>query len=183
MIQNLHSIVLTTFKQQKLTNALVVRKTKELKFCVDREQTGKCWLRRFLEGNSDQSLRKQEEALTPHSAGFNKISVGWFFELLGKTLNDHAFSSYKIYNSYESGKSVVSITWLMVIVAAQKTSTTLISTDRGIKITVEFRVNTAGLYMPSMFIFIETNETLPNSRVECSDLGWITTEIFLEWFT
>ncbi|KAF2890520.1 hypothetical protein ILUMI_15654 [Ignelater luminosus] len=156
----------------------------------EKEEAGKDWIQGFLRRHPDLSLRKPGNTSAARAAGFNKVSVGRFFELLGQTLDKHAFTPDRIYNCDETGVSVVPKTRSKVIVATGKKQVgALTSAERGTTITIEICFNAAGSYMPPMFIFPRKRmkrELLygapPNSSAECFETGWITAEIFLAWF-
>ncbi|XP_044750601.1 uncharacterized protein LOC123310947 [Coccinella septempunctata] len=98
---------LSSSEFQKLAYELAVRNNKQHKFNALKEKAGKDWLRGFLNRHPDLSLRKPENTSAARAAGFNRVSVGKFFELLGKTLDDNRFTPDRIYNCDETGVSVV----------------------------------------------------------------------------
>ncbi|KAF2884832.1 hypothetical protein ILUMI_21341 [Ignelater luminosus] len=157
----------TTSELKKLAYELAVRNNKQNKFSEEPENTS-----------------------AARAAGFNRVSVGRFFELLGQTLDKHAFTPDRIYNCDETGVSVVPKTRSKVIAATGKKQVgALTSAERGTTITIEICFNAAGSYMPPMFIFPRKRmkrELLygapPNSWAECFETGWITAEIFLARF-
>ncbi|KAJ2937188.1 hypothetical protein O0L34_g19062 [Tuta absoluta] len=167
---------LTTTELQKLAYQLAVRNNKQHKFNNEDEMAGKVWLKGFLKA--------------ARAAGFNRVSVAQFFELLAQAYDKHGFTPDRIYNCDETGISVVPKTRSKVIAATGKKQVgALTSAERGTTITVEICFNAAGTYMPPMFIYPRKRmkkELLygapPNAWAECSDSGWITTEIFFMWF-
>lgn len=181
---------LSTSELQKLAYELAVRNNKQHKFNDQKEKAGKDWLRGFLNRHPDLSLRKPENTSAARAAGFNRVSVGQFFKLLGKALDDHPFTPDRIYNCDETGVSVVPKSRSKVIAATGKKQVgALTSAERGTTITIEVCFNAAGTYVPPMFIYPRKrlkqellNGAPPNSWAECSDSGWITAEIFLRWF-
>ncbi|KAF9413680.1 hypothetical protein HW555_008126, partial [Spodoptera exigua] len=105
---------LSTSELQKLAYELAVRNNKQHKFNELKEKAGKDWLRGFLHRHPDLSLRKPENT----SAA---LSVGKYFELLGKALDDNPFTPDRIYNCDETGISVVPKSRSKVIAATGKT--------------------------------------------------------------
>ncbi|XP_022830992.1 uncharacterized protein LOC111359630 [Spodoptera litura] len=181
---------LSTSELQKLAYELAVRNNKQHKFNELKEKAGKDWLRGFLHRHPDLSLRKPENTSAARAAGFNRLSVGKYFELLGKALDDNPFTPDRIYNCDETGISVVPKSRSKVIAATGKKQVgALTSAERGTTITIEICFNAAGTYLPPMFIYPRKlmkpellNGAPPNSWAECSDSGWITADIFLRWF-
>ncbi|XP_044749782.1 MFS-type transporter clz9-like [Coccinella septempunctata] len=181
---------LSTSEFQKSAYELAVRNNKQHKFNALKEKAGKDWLRGFLNRHPDLSLRKPENTSAARAAGFNRVSVGKFFELLGKTLDDNRFTPDRIYNCDETGVSVVPKSRSKLIAATGKKQVgALTSAERGTTITIEICFNATGSYLPPMFIYPRKrmkpellNGAPPNSWAECSDSGWITAEIFLRWF-
>ncbi|KAJ2950879.1 hypothetical protein O0L34_g5239 [Tuta absoluta] len=181
---------LTTTELQKLAYQLAVRNNKQHKFNNEDEMAGKVWLKGFLNRHPELSLRKPENTSAARAAGFNRVSVAQFFELLAQAYDKHGFTPDRIYNCDETGISVVPKTRSKVIAATGKKQVgALTSAERGTTITVEICFNAAGTYMPPMFIYPRKRmkkELLygapPNAWAECSDSGWITTEIFFMWF-
>ncbi|CAH2085284.1 unnamed protein product [Euphydryas editha] len=181
---------LSTTEFQKLAYELAVRNNKQHKFNNLKEKAGKDWLRGFLKRHPDLSLRKPENTSAARAAEFNRVSVRKFFELLGKTLDDNPFTPDRIYNCDETGVSVVPKSRSRVIAATGKKQVgALTSAERGTTITIEICFNAAGTYLPPMFIYPRKrmkpellNGAPSNSWAECSDSGWITTDIFLRWF-
>ncbi|XP_049879436.1 uncharacterized protein LOC126376220 [Pectinophora gossypiella] len=181
---------LTTCELQKLAYELAVRNNKQHKFNDIKKKAGKDWLRGFLNRHPDLSLRKPENTSAARAAGFNKVSVGQFFELLGRSLDEKCFTPDRIYNCDETGVSIVPKSRSKVIAATGKKQVgALTSAERGTTITVEICFNAAGTYVPPMFIYPRKrmkpellNGAPPNSWSECSDSGWMTAEIFLRWF-
>ncbi|KAF2884452.1 hypothetical protein ILUMI_21718 [Ignelater luminosus] len=98
---------LTTSELKILAYELAVRNNKQNTFSEEKGQAGKDWIQGFLRRHPDLSLRKPENTSAARAAGFNRVSVGRFFELLGQTLDKHAFTPDRIYNCDETGVSVV----------------------------------------------------------------------------
>ncbi|KAF2880249.1 hypothetical protein ILUMI_25927, partial [Ignelater luminosus] len=173
--------IATVFTEEEERELVEYLKETEGRF-EEKGEAGKHWIQEFLRRHPDLSLRKP--------AGFNRVSVGRFFELLGQTLDMHAFTPDRIYNCDETGVSVVPKTRSKVIAATGKKQLgVLTSAERGTTITIEICFNAAVSYMPPMFIFPRKRmkrELLygapPNSSTECFETGWITAEIFLAWF-
>ncbi|KAF2887993.1 hypothetical protein ILUMI_18180, partial [Ignelater luminosus] len=166
---------LTTSELKKLAYELAVRNNKQNKFSEEKGQAGKDWIQGFLRRHPDLSLRKPENTSATRAAGFNRVSVGRFFNLLGQTLDKHAFTPDRIYNCDETGVSVVPKTRSKVIATTrEKQVGALTSAERGTTITIEICFNAAGSYMPPVFIFPRKRmkrELLygapPNSWAEC----------------
>ncbi|KAF2892904.1 hypothetical protein ILUMI_13269 [Ignelater luminosus] len=71
---------LTTSELKKLAYELAVRNNKQNKFNEEKGQAGKDWIQGFLRRHRDLSLRKSENTSATRAAGFNRVSVGRFFE-------------------------------------------------------------------------------------------------------
>ncbi|KAK9753009.1 DDE superfamily endonuclease [Popillia japonica] len=124
---------------------------------------GKDWLLGFLARHKHLSIRKLESTSAARGMGFNRVPVGQFFNLLVNVLNKYTFTANQIWNSDETGISVV-----------PKTKS---KTSRCRKL---FTLN----------VCISTSQKNPELMNNCSSKasaevyqsGWMQIDIFYPWF-
>lgn len=68
---------------------------------------GYTWVEKFLKRNPRVTFRKPEGTPGAWVMGFNRVSVGKFFDLLTETMEKHKLSPEQIYNVDETGISKV----------------------------------------------------------------------------
>lgn len=104
--------------------------------------------------------------------------------------DEHQLTPDRIYNWDETGVTVVPKTNSKIIAKrGRKQVGVIVSAERGQTVTVEICFSAAGNYMPPMLIFPRKKmnpEPMVNSQAGAwgtySDSGWITSELFLQWF-
>ena len=181
---------LTTGDLKSLAYQLAVTNNKKHCFNAENERAGKDWLLGFLKRHPELSIRKPESTSAARAAGFNKTAVDNFFKLLGKVYDEKKIPGDRVYNTDETGVSIVPKSRCKIIAkTGRKQVGALSSAERGATITVEVCFNATGHYMPVMMVFPRKRmkpELMVNAPQGawgvCSDSGWITTELFLEWF-
>lgn len=181
---------LTTVDLRRLAYQLAVKNGKTHSFNSDREMAGVDWLKGFLRRHQDLSIRKPEATSAARAMGFNKLTVGKFYQLLGDVYDKYKFTPNNIYNCDETGISIVSKTKSKILaMKGRKQVGSLSSAERGQTITIEICFNAAGTYMPPLIIFPRQrmkaellDHAPPGSTAVCNPRGWITTEIFSTWF-
>lgn len=188
MEARLFGLTMTDFR--KLAYQLAVRNNCNNRFNCNTEIAGETWMREFLKRNPTLALRKPEATSGARAMGFNKIAVDNFFGLLIETIDTHKLTGDRIYNSDETGVSVNPKGQSRILAKRGKRQVGIINpSERGQTVTAEICVSAAGNYMPPSLIFprIRKQHTfelglLPGSSVYNNGSGWMTTEIFLEWF-
>lgn len=159
-------------------------------FNKQNEMAGKEWMRKFLERNSELSIRKPEATSGARAMGFNKVAVAQFFKLLQDTLDKYKLTPAQIYNVDETGITVNPKGASKIIALRGKRQVgALTSGERGETITAEICFSAAGAYVPPMLIFPRKrmqqsflDGIVPGGWVELNDKGWIDMKLFLVWF-
>lgn len=121
---------------------------------------------------------------------FHKVAVNAFFDLLEEVVDKHALTPDRIYNVDETGASTVPKSQSKILaLKGQKQVGCLTSGERGQLVTAEICFSATGTYVPPMLIFARKrmkNELLDGAPATlwgtCSDNGWITSNIFFDWF-
>lgn len=149
---------------------------------------GKDWLEGFLRRNPQISLRKPEATSVNRITAFNREEVNLFYENLGRLMERFKFPQDRIYNADETGLSTVQVPQKILAEKGQKRVGFVTSWEKGKTTTAMCCFSAAGTYVPPMFIFARQRMNLqlkkngpPNAIYCCSDNGWITEAIFLEW--
>ncbi|XP_050557910.1 uncharacterized protein LOC118277956 [Spodoptera frugiperda] len=181
---------LTTKDLKALAYNLAVKNNKPHPFNVQKQEAGKDWIQGFLKRHPELSIRKPESTSAARAAGFNKEVVDQFFTFLGNIYDEHHLTPDRIYNCDETGISVVPKTKSKIIARrGRKQVGALTSAERGATITVEICFSASGQYMPPMMVFPRKRmdpqlmlNAAPGAWGVVSDSGWMTTELFLEWF-
>ncbi|XP_044005584.1 uncharacterized protein LOC122850514 [Aphidius gifuensis] len=151
---------------------------------------GQDWLNSFLQRNSTISLRKPEGTSAHRAAGFNKIVVANYFELLRKVIDQHNITEDRVYNLDECGYSPVPKHQGKILAKKGKKQVGILtSAERGKLITVEICVSASGNYLPPMFVFPRKrwkagllDEALQGSWGDCHSTGWMQADIFFKYF-
>lgn len=69
---------------------------------------GSDWLKGFLQRHPSLTLRAPENTSLARARGFNRESVGKFFDLLERITDEHDYPPSRIWNLDETGVSTVS---------------------------------------------------------------------------
>lgn len=181
---------LTVKDLKELVYKLAIKNNKPNPFNAEKEEAGREWMNGFLKRHPELSIRKPENTSAARASGFNKVAVEKFFNFVGNVYDEHQLTPDRIYNCDETGVSVVPKTKSKIIAKrGRKQVGAIVSAERGQTVTVEICFSAAGNYMPPMLIFPRkrmTPELMVNSQAgawgTCSDSGWITSELFLQWF-
>ncbi|XP_030757332.1 uncharacterized protein LOC115883165 [Sitophilus oryzae] len=181
---------LTMMDFRRLAFQLAIRNQCQHKFNAASEMAGKDWMQCFLKRHPTLTLRKPESTSGARAMGFNKVAVAQFFHLLLETVDKYKLAGERIYNCDETGLTVNPKGHTKILALKGKRQVgTLTSAERGETITAEICFSAAGAYMPPMLIFPRKRKQQsfelglpPGSVVEVSDSGWITSELFLNWF-
>lgn len=181
---------LTVKDLKALVYQLAIKNNKPNPFNAEKKEAGREWINGFLKRHPELSIRKPENTSAARASGFNKVAVEKFFNFLGNVYDEHQLTPDRIYNCDETGVSVVPKTNSKIIAKrGRKQVGVIVSAERGQTVTVEICFSAAGNYMPPMLIFPRKKmnlELMVNSQAgawgTCSDSGWITSELFLQWF-
>lgn len=149
---------------------------------------GKDWLAGFMR-RQNLSNRKAEHTSVARIRGFNKESVDKFFALLKQVYDTHHFPPGRIYNSDETGLSIVPKTSPRIIsLKGIKQVGGKTAAERGETVTVQLCMSASGVVLPPMLIFprVKTNlemlhDAPPGGWAEFHCTGYMTDELMLKW--
>lgn len=173
-----------------LVYRLAVKNNKRHPFNNEKEEAGKDWALGFLKRHPELSIRQPESTSAARAAGFNKQVVDQFFNFLGNVYDEHHLTPDRIYNCDETGISVVPKTKSKIIARkGRKQVGAITSAERGTTITVEICFSASGNFMPPMMVYPRKRmdpqlmiNAAPGAWGVCSNSGWMTSELFLDWF-
>lgn len=159
-------------------------------FNRDTKLAGKAWLYDFLEKNPELRLRQPEATSLARAMGFNRVSVGSFFDLLTAEYDKHKFTPDRIWNVDETGVSTVPNKKSKVLaLRGKKQVGALTSAERGTLVTAEVCMSASGMFMPLMFVFPRKtakdallDHSPPGSIAAYHESGWMQKHIFIAWF-
>ena len=163
-------------------------------FSHQKQMAGRKWLMCFFKRHKELAVRLPERM--NRAIGFNKPKVTMYFDLLETTLFDkngkRLIAAANIYNVDETGFSVCQKSHSIVGRKGKKNIGILCSAEKAKNVTVIGCVSACGNYVLPMFIFPRVRvraEFLDHGPVgaiqranKSGKSGWITEELFLEWF-
>jgi len=182
-------LTLTDFRQ--LSFQFAVRNNVDHPFNKELEMAGSDFVYGFLMRHQRLSLRSPEATSAARAAGFNKVAVAKFYELLDSLYGTYNFPPSRIYNNDETGvMTVPNKTSKIISMKGKKQVGTLVSAERGTLVTAEICFNALGNYIPPLFVFPrkKTNPLFevgapPETVIACHPSGWMHSEIFAPtWF-
>lgn len=157
-------------------------------FSENNQSAGKAWLRGFLKRNPSITLRKPEATSINRVSAFNSDEVSRFYKNIATVMDKYQFPPTKIFNADETGITTVQKPVKIYAEKGQKRVGFITSTERGKTTTVMCAVSASGTYVPPLFIYARKrmNTQLkrngpPGALYCCSDNGWMTEKIFVEW--
>jgi len=159
----------------------IVQSTAVDKGLLRSSQVTEGWWCRFLERQSDLSLRQGD------STAHDKETIDQYFSLLHDTLSAHDLLNKpsQIYNVDESGIPLNPRPPKVVSAKGEKTKKVRYrSSGRKGKITIVACANAAGQIIPPKVIYDAvawTKEDVPGTKYGLSSNGWINTELFDGW--
>ncbi|XP_030767613.1 uncharacterized protein LOC115891305 [Sitophilus oryzae] len=158
-------------------------------FNKESKLAGDDWLRSFLRRNSDLSVKKSEGVSLARARGMNKKDVDAYFDLLGKTLEEHSLFDKpgNVFNMDETGLQLNNRPEHVIAEKGSKNIAAITSGEKGVTITVICCCNGEGTFIPPACIFKGKNkkkeyedEMPPGSVVYMSrKSAYINTSIFL----
>jgi len=157
-------------------------------FKKDAKKAGRDWLAGFMKRHPMISIRNPEPTSMGRAVSFNKASVDRFFAMYKNELDKGHYTAKQIWNVDETGITAVHKPGKILAKRGTKQVGKITSGEKGVTTTVICAVSACGNYLPPMLIFKRkrfTNLLLkgaPQGSIgACSDSGWVTTELFLQW--
>ena len=157
-------------------------------FNAKKEQAGPSWLEGFLKCHPELSLWQPEATSIARAAGFNRVQVTRFFDLLKEIRLRNEIQPERTFNVDETGISNVQKPTKIIAKRGSKQVDKITSAERGKTITVVCAMNATGTYIPPMFIFPRKRmvNTLMRgsphgSEGHASPSGWIDSKLFMQW--
>ncbi|XP_064639786.1 uncharacterized protein LOC135495254 [Lineus longissimus] len=159
----------------------------------NKERAGREWLNGFLKRHPQLSIRKPENVSIGRAYGFSRLKVNDFFRkylsLVYDENGNRIIPNCNIYNYDESGFTIVHRPEKILARKGKRAVGMLTSAEKGKTITFLPAVSAVGHYIPPLFVFPrkrmkqELLEHAPEGSIGRANLsGWITTEIFEDWF-
>ncbi|XP_055640903.1 uncharacterized protein LOC129778185 [Toxorhynchites rutilus septentrionalis] len=151
---------------------------------------GRDWFIGFMKRHPTISMRTPEGTSVARARAFNKPSVQRFFDVLESKLNVMQYTPSQIYNVDETSVSTVPNSSIKIAAKkGQKRVGIITSAERGESTTVVMCMSASGHYIPPMIIFprMRMNDQLKTgaphgTTFACNPSGYMTTELFSEWF-
>lgn len=145
------------------------------------------WVQSFMKRNK-MSLRSPEPTSLARVAGFNRVQVSRFFEILKNEYIKHSYTANQVYNLDESGITTVQCPSKVIARKGSKQVGRIVSAEKGVTTTIVCAMSAAGNFVPPMFIF---KRKLMNDRLmkgapagatgAVSDNGWIDRNLFVKY--
>lgn len=187
-VVNERAFGLTFIQLRKIAFQYAERNEIPHRFNAERGMAGKDWIVGFAR-KWKLSLRKPESTSLARLIGFNKVSVGLFFDIVSDLYKKYHFKPESIYNADETGVSTVPTKIPKVFSPrGNRRVAKVVSAERGKNTTVVCAANAAGNYVPPFFVFGRVrmkNELLHGAPVGSSGSaqknGWMDSEIFLKY--
>ncbi|XP_043203652.1 uncharacterized protein LOC122371411 [Amphibalanus amphitrite] len=174
---------------QKLAFEFAERNNIDHPFCKQSKLAGQAWAQGFFERNPQITLRTPEATSAARAAGFNRVTVGAFFDNLESVLDKHKLGPTKIYNVDETAFCTVSTKQGKVVAQKGKKQVgQLTSAERGTLVTGVMCFSAAGHYVPPAVIFPrrrsrqQLEKGLPPGYLALyHPSGWMQMDLFIEW--
>ena len=181
-------IGLTRHDLMDLAYQLAEKNQLDHSFNRENKSASKHWFYDFMKRHPELLLRQAEATSTARARGFNKRSVGEYFDKLEALIAKHSFDAAHIFNVDESGITTVQKPGKVIGRRGKKQVGSLTSGERGFTTTVVCCFSASGTYVPPMMIFKRKRlpdelkiGAPPGSNVRCNESGWMTKELFVKW--
>jgi len=179
---------ITNTDLRQLAYQLAERKGLTHSFSEIKKMAGKKWLYGFRQRHPNITVCKPEPTSFARAAGFNKVAVKKFYELLGLLINKYNLDGSRISNCDEMGMKTVQQQPAKVLARTGKHQVgSLTSAECGKNVTVICTANGCGRFVPPCFIFPRKRENpiLMGHTPSCSkgffqESGWMNGDIFVK---
>ena len=157
-------------------------------FNTEKTAAGKHWYYDFMRRHPDLSLRQPEASSLARAKGFNRKSVGEFFNLHEQTIDKYGIDGTRVYTMDESGLTTVQKLGKVISCRGKKQVGGITSGERGLNTTIVCCLSAAAHYVPPMVIF-KRKRIIPilqdgapeGSMVVNNQSGWMQKDLFLQW--
>ncbi|XP_076805955.1 uncharacterized protein LOC143449578 [Clavelina lepadiformis] len=175
---------------QSLAFELAEKNQIKHRFNMEKRLAGADWVSGFLQRNPQLSLRTPEPTSAARARGFNRVSVGKFFALLGEVMNLHHFKHHNVFNVDKTGITTVQTKQSKVLaLKGKKQVGSITSAERGTLCTAVICMSAGGSYVPPYLIFPRQrmkpellDGTPPGTGYSCHPSGLMQLDIFTSWF-
>jgi hypothetical protein len=161
--------------------------------CFKNGAAGYDWFCSFMSRHPQLSIRKPEATSIHRALGFNRTKVDLFYSVLKQQLYNgerRKIPATNIYNVDESGFTICQKPKKIVAKRGKRGVGMLTSAEKGKTVTAVCCVSAAGTFVPPMLIFPRArmraeliDKAPPGSVGAANPSGWISSELFLEWFS
>lgn len=179
---------LTPMDVRKLAYNVAEKMKIDHPFNKDKKIAGADWLYNFRKRNPVLALRAPEPTSIARAAGFNRIQVTKFFNLLSSLMEKHEFHPHQIYNADETGMNTVPNPRKIIAQKGRKQVGRIVSTERGFNVTVTCAISAAGSFVPPFVLFPRKRMSPllmkgcpPGSVGYANGSGWMDTEHFVKY--
>jgi hypothetical protein len=149
---------------------------------------GEEWLLGFMKRNNTLSYRKPGSISLARAMGFTEQHVNEFFDNVKDAL-EMGIEADRIYNMDESSLPLVHKYNKIIAEKGKKVIGGITSADRGKCVSVVCCFSAIGHYLPPWLIYARKkwnplllNDSSQHIVGKVSDKGWMTTQLFKEWF-
>lgn len=161
--------------------------------CFKNGAAGYDWFCSFMSRHPQLSIRKPEATSIHRALGFNRTKVDLFSSVLKQQLFDgesRKIPAMNIYNVDESSFAICQKPKKIIAKRGKRGVGMLTSAEKGKTVTAVCCVSAAGTFVPPMLIFPRAcmraeliDKAPPGSVSVANPSGWISSELFLEWFS
>ena len=154
-------------------------------------KAGRSWFEGFKSRHPKLTLRSPQPLSHLRAAQANQETIVDFFAKLGSAYARLNLLSkpMQIFNVDETGISIVHKTGKVVTELGRRCVWSLTSAEKGRTHTILSCVSASGFALPPFMIYPRKRiadrlkkGAVPGTEFHCSDNGWITEELYLEWF-
>ena len=155
------------------------------------ESAGRSWFEGFMRRNPSLTVRTPQPLSYSRAVCANPDTISEFFGKVGALYGKlNLFSKpMQVYNMDETGITIIHKPGKVVAQLNQRKVYYVTAAERGTTHTILSCVGASGFVLPPLMIFPRKRAVpdkckigcLPNTQFECSETGWVNTEIYLKW--